>query len=371
PKIDQSTNPNHRREHGGQNTDHVYHRKTTDGTGTEGQRSNTHNQTRQVGVKNSGRGTIKDQVNRSWRWGPMAYFLSDTLVDQHVGVNGHTQRQRNGRNTRQGQGCLQHGQHGQQQEHVEGQANGREQTNQVVIQHDEDRNRNKAVQRGVKALANIVGTEARTYGAFFNNAHGGGQRAGTEQQGDIGGFLSIHAAADLYLVVRNFAADNRSRHHFTHAIFKQHNGHALVDVVAGNVAENPRALVIQCQVDGGLLGLRISAGLGVLQVFTRQDDLTTQQQGGAATFGVALQTKGHGARIQRGNSSRGVLHHTQFQRGGTTQNFLGLGYILHTGQLHHDAVGTLLLNHRFGHAQLVDTVVQSGDVLLECVGLHL
>uniref|UniRef100_A0A0N4ZLY8 TonB_dep_Rec domain-containing protein n=1 Tax=Parastrongyloides trichosuri TaxID=131310 RepID=A0A0N4ZLY8_PARTI len=64
PEIDQGTNPNHRREHGGQNTDHVYHRKTTDGTGTEGQQSNTHNQTGQVGVKNSGPGAIKTQA---WR----------------------------------------------------------------------------------------------------------------------------------------------------------------------------------------------------------------------------------------------------------------------------------------------------------------
>src|SRR5690606_11151822 len=63
PEIHQCKHANHRREHGGQNTDHVYHRKTTDGTGTEGQQSNTHNQTGQVGVKNSGPGTIKAQVN--------------------------------------------------------------------------------------------------------------------------------------------------------------------------------------------------------------------------------------------------------------------------------------------------------------------
>ncbi len=266
---------------------------------------------------------------------------------------------------------MQHGQDSQQQEHVEGQANGGEQTNQVVVQHDEDGDRNKAVQRGVKALANIVGTQARANSALFNDAHGGGQRTGTQQQGNIGGFLSIHAAADLYLAVRNFATDNRSRHHFTHAIFKQHNGHALVDVVAGNVAENARALIVQRQVDGGLLGLRITTGLGVLQVFTCQDDLATQQQGGTTTLGVTLQTKGHGARVQGRNGSRRVFHHAQFQCGRTTQNFLGFGYILHTGQLNHDAIGPLLLNYRLGYAQLIDSVMQGGDVLLEGVRLHL
>jgi hypothetical protein len=39
--------------------------------------------------------------------------------------------------------------------------------------------------------------------------------------------------------------------------------------------------------------------------------------------------------------------------------------VLHAGQLHHDAVRALLLDHRLGHAELVDPVVQRGDVLLQ------
>ena len=35
------------------------------------------------------------------------------------------------------------------------------------------------------------------------------------------------------------------------------------------------------------------------------------------------------------------------------------------GQLHHDAVGALLLDHRLGDAEFVDAVVQRLDVLLE------
>ena len=43
---------------------------------------------------------------------------------------------------------------------------------------------------------------------------------------------------------------------------------------------------------------------------------------------------------------------------------------MHAWQLHHDAVNTLLLDHRFGHAELVDPVVQGGDVLLQRLVLH-
>ena len=45
--------------------------------------------------------------------------------------------------------------------------------------------------------------------------------------------------------------------------------------------------------------------------------------------------------------------------------------ILHAGKLHHDAVQTLALHHRLGHAQLVDTVPQGGGVLLDGKGLPL
>jgi hypothetical protein len=60
-----------------------------------------------------------------------------------------------------------------------------------------------------------------------------------------------------------------------------------------------------------------------------------------------------------------------FQRGGAAQDVLGLGGVLHTGQLHHDAVQPLLLDHRLGHAQLVDAVVQGGDVLFQRLFLGL
>jgi hypothetical protein len=47
------------------------------------------------------------------------------------------------------------------------------------------------------------------------------------------------------------------------------------------------------------------------------------------------------------------------------EDVLGLGRVLHAGQLDDDAVGALLLDHRLGDAEFVDPVVQGGDVLLE------
>jgi hypothetical protein len=65
------------------------------------------------------------------------------------------------------------------------------------------------------------------------------------------------------------------------------------------------------------------------------------------------------------------VDHADFQGGGAAEDVLGLGGVLHAGQLHHDAAGALLLDHRFGHAEFVDAIAQGGDVLLQGKFLHL
>ena len=59
-----------------------------------------------------------------------------------------------------------------------------------------------------------------------------------------------------------------------------------------------------------------------------------------------------------------VIHQAHFQRGGTPQDILGARGVLHPRQLHHDAVGTLLLDHRLGHTQFIHAVAQRDQVLL-------
>jgi hypothetical protein len=79
-----------------------------------------------------------------------------------------------------------------------------------------------------------------------------------------------------------------------------------------------------------------------------------------------LGAEGHGPAAEFGRAAFGALvDQAHLQRGGAAQDVLGLGRVLHAGQLHDDAVQALLLDHRLGHAEFVDPVVQRGDVLLE------
>ena len=104
----------------------------------------------------------------------------------------------------------------------------------------------------------------------------GAANAPAQQQRNIGGFLGIHAARDLYLATRNFTADHGGGNYFPLVVFEQHNRHPAVNVVAGNIAKNTRALGVECQVYRGLLRLGITPGLCVLQVFAGQDHLPAQ-----------------------------------------------------------------------------------------------
>src|SRR5690606_20694951 len=138
-----------------------------------------------------------------------AQFFAYALVDEHVGVDGHAQGQSDGGDARQRQGGLQDGQQRQQQQDVERQPDGGEDAEQVVVDDDEQRDCQEAVQRGIEALGDVLGAQAGADGAFFDDFHGRGQRAGAQQQGDVGGFLGGHAAGDLDLAAGDFAADDR------------------------------------------------------------------------------------------------------------------------------------------------------------------
>ena len=76
----------------------MHHGKTAHRAGTEHQEGNTGNQRGDVGIDDgvpSVAGAFADGLLRAHS---VAQFFADTLVNQHVGVDGHTERERNGRN---------------------------------------------------------------------------------------------------------------------------------------------------------------------------------------------------------------------------------------------------------------------------------
>jgi len=217
----------------------------------------------------------------------------------------------------------------------------------------------------MEALLDVLGAERWADGAFFDDIHRCRQRTGAQQQGGIVGFGSGHAAGDLYAAAADFGADDRGGDDFALALLDEQDGHALADILAGDVLEDTGAGRVEVEVYSGFLRLVVEAGLGIVQAVAGQHNLLLDQQRLATALVVELGTERRVARQCGIQGTRGVIHHADFQGRGTAQDVLSLGRVLHARQLDDDAILSLLLDHRLGDAEFVDPVVQRGDVLLQ------
>src|SRR5574343_1369326 len=364
-QVDQAARDDDRREDRGQDAQAMDDREAAHRAGAEEEQGEAGDQRGDVGVENGPESAFVALRNRGLRWHAGAQFLSDALVDQHVGVDGPAERQCDGGDAGQGQRGLQERQDGNQEQQVRGQGQHRNHTEHLIVKDHEDGDCREAPHRRVEALADVLGTERRADGAFLDDVHRRSQRTGAQQQGGVVGFHGGHATGDLHAAAADFVADHRRGDHFALALFDEQDGHALIDVLEGDVAEDAGAGRVERQVNGRFLRLVVEAGLGVGQSVAGQHDLLLDQQRLAAALVVNLGAERRVAGQRRFQRAGRVVDHADFQRRGAAEDVLGLGGVLHAGQLDDDAVGTLLLDHRLGDAEFVEPVVQGRDVLLE------
>ena len=175
--------------------------------------------------------------------------------------------------------------------------------------------------------------------------------------GDVDHLLLL---AELALAVRTGLTDR--------LVLDEDGGHALTNVVLGKVGHLVATLAIELDVDLGT-AVFVETGLGTHDVVTGQDHALLQHHGTTVAIVVDLGARRHPA-CGRGLDVGGLIDHVELQGRGGPQDLLGTGGVLDTGQLHHDALGTLLLYQRLGHTQFVHPVTDDGDVLLEGVLLH-
>ena len=83
-------------------------------------------------------------VDGDLRFFAFAQFVADALVNQHVGVDCHAQRQSHGSDARQRQRGLQARQYRKQKQQVGRQGDGGNDAEEAVINNHEDDNHNEA-----------------------------------------------------------------------------------------------------------------------------------------------------------------------------------------------------------------------------------
>ena len=177
---------------------------------------------------------------------------------------------------------------------------------------------------------------------------------------------------EIWNAVAELAADHGRGDDLALALLEQQDRHPLADVLARDVAHDARALGVDRQVHRRLLGLAVEAGLGVGQALAGERCTWRLTITGAplrSTY-FSLPNGTGPAPVSAERAFDAVVDHAHLERRGAADDVLGLGRVLHARQLHHDPVGALLLDHRLGHAELVDAVVQGRDVLRDRRRLH-
>ena len=225
----------------------------------------------------------------------------------------------------------------------------------------------ETVQRRAEAALDVLLAQARADRAFLDDFHRRRERARADQQREVGGFLHREVAGDLELVAE-LALDAGDRDRLALAFLVQHDRHQLADVVARDRAHRAAAGLVQPHRNRRPLRLAVERGRGIVELVAGHDHVALQRHRRHRAVGLAL---GHGQRTAAARGHRLLVDHADLERRGAAEDLLGARHVLHAGQLHDDAVGALLLDHRLGDAEFVDPVVQRGDVLLQRAVLDL
>src|SRR4030095_10776504 len=102
-QVDDAARDEHRGEHRREDAEAVDHREAADRSRAEDQERNAGDQRRHVGIENRvPRALVARRQRRMGRRAP-AQLLAYALVDQHVGVDRHAERKRDGGDARQGE----------------------------------------------------------------------------------------------------------------------------------------------------------------------------------------------------------------------------------------------------------------------------
>ena len=148
----------------------------------------------------------------------------------------------------------------------------------------------------------------------------------------------------------------------------KHDGHTLMDVLAGDALEHGRAARVEGKPDARLVVAVVEGGTGISHVLAGHERFLVQRDHafGGRTVGT---DRHHGEQGHTGRQDtlrvHVVAHEVERQLGGLAHKLDGALGIGQAGQLDLNAEIGLLADIRFGDAELVDTVADGADSLIK------
>ena len=253
--LDQQARDEDGAEERGDDTDDKGRCEALDGTVTEDEQHDTRDDRRQVTVDDGRVGFRETVLDGQRKALAAAELLFDTLVDDDVGIDSHTHRQHDTRDTRQGQHGAERHEHAHQQEDIGQQRDVGHPACGLVeqphVEQDEDKGDHERHHTGVDRLL----AQRRTYDRILDDLGGSGNLTRVEHVGKVLGLLDGEIAGDLRLALVDLRVDAGSRVDIT----VEDDGDAFADVLARHARPLRGTLGVH-----GHRNLGRSAALGIL-----------------------------------------------------------------------------------------------------------
>ena len=273
-RLDEQTRDEDRTEQRSEDTDNQRRGEALYGAVTEDEEDDTRDDRRQLTVDDGGVGVRKTVLDRQRQPLARTQLLLDAFVDDHVGVDGHTHREDDTRDTGQRQHGAERNEYAHEQEDVEQQCEvGHPARRLVEGAHVEQYQQEGDDERDHTGVDRLL-TQRRTYDRILNDVRRCGNLTRFEHVGQVLGLLNGEITRNRRIAALDLLAHHRRRVDVT----VEHDGYATAHVVGRQTRPFGDAVGVHRHRDLGLgTALRIGfAGVG--------DDRTVQRRAAVGTL---------------------------------------------------------------------------------------
>ena len=280
-------------------------------------------------------------------------LLADALVDQHVRIDRHADREHDAGDAGQRQRRAEQRHRGEDEEDVHAERKIGEDPEDAVGREHVDDDQRAADQRRALAGVDRILAEARPDRALLDDRELGRQRAGAQQHGEIVGLLDREIAGNLARAAGDRAQDARRGNHLA----VEHDRERRPDIVGGDVAERwpPRRLK-----------RKFTTGSPVREskpgcASTRSSPATITRFSTGMSPACCLRQH-----LNIAGRCASIGDEAELQLGGRAEEVLQLGRVLQARHLDQHAVDALLLDVGLLGAGAVEAAVEHLDRLRHC-----
>src|SRR5581483_10271087 len=347
-------------DHGRQDADTERHGESLDRPGPELEQDDSGEERRHVRVDDRGQRTVVAGLDRRARRFSGAELFAYALVNEHIGVDGHTGYQHDAGDAGQREHGSERREDREQKKNVENKRDVRQHSRAFVVDKHENNHERAADDERDHALADRVAAERRAVRALFGDFERRRERARSQDNRERARVLHLEAPGDGRAAAADALLNDRRGVDFV----VQDNREPAFDVFGGDTLEEPRARVVKHELDVWTFETRARAHVRVGDIGARHERLRLEQVR-RSILSVENLSAGRRPAFQRVFDAVAIIDQLEFEQSRLLDELLRLFGILNAGQLDENFLLPLALDDRLADAELIDAVANRLERLLD------